>query len=97
MKNAYDIILAPVITESSMDGAANKKYAFRVASDATKPEIKEAVETIFKVKVQSVNTITMKKKPKTVGRYSGYTGEWKKAIVRLTASSKTIEFFDGMM
>lgn len=97
MKNAYDVILAPVITEASMDGVANKKYTFRVASDATKADIKTAVETAFKVEVKSVNTITMKKKPKTVGRYAGYTGEWKKAIVTLTADSKTIEFFDGLM
>jgi large subunit ribosomal protein L23 len=97
MKTAYDIILAPVITEASMDGIAGKKYTFRVASDATKAEIKTAVETAFKVEVKSVNTVTMKKKPKTVGRYAGYTGQWKKAVVTLTESSKTIEFFDGMM
>lgn len=97
MKNAYDVILAPVITEASMDGVAGKKYTFRVASDATKADIKNAVETAFKVSVKSVNTVTVKKKPKSVGRYTGYTGEWKKAVVTLTAGSKTIEFFDGLM
>ena len=55
------------------------------------------LQEIFKVKVASVNTINMKKKPKRLGVHSGYTSEWKKAIVTLTADSKTIEFFDGMI
>ena len=97
MRTAYDIIIAPVITEATMDGIAAKKYTFKVASDATKPEIADAVEKLFSVKVKSVNTITMKKKPKRMGVHSGYTSEWKKAIVTLTEESKTIEFFDGMM
>ena len=64
---------------------------------ATKPEIANAVETVFEgVKVASVNTINMKKKPKRLGVHFGYTSEWKKAIVTLTEDSKTIEFFDGM-
>ena len=97
MKTPYDIIIAPVITEASMDGIANKKYTFKVAKDATKPEIADAVEKLFSVKVASVNTINMKKKPKRMGVHSGYTSEWKKAVVTLTEKSKTIEFFDGMM
>ncbi len=97
MKTAYDIILAPIVTEASMDGLENKKYTFKVKKDATKPEIASAVEEIFKVKVANVNTINMKKKPKRLGVHSGYTSEWKKAIVTLTADSKTIEFFDGMI
>lgn len=97
MRTPYDIIIAPVVTEATMDGIASKKYAFKVASDATKPEIAAAVEKLFSVEVKSVNTITMKKKPKRMGVHSGYTSEWKKAIVTLTESSKTIEFFDGMM
>ncbi len=97
MKTAYDIILAPIVTEASMDGLESKKYTFKVMKDATKPEIASAVEEIFKVKVASVNTINMKKKPKRLGVHSGYTSEWKKAIVTLTADSKTIEFFDGMI
>ena len=97
MKTAYDIILAPVVTEASMDGLESKKYTFKVKKDATKPEIAKAVEEIFKVKVASVNTINMKKKPKRLGVHSGYTSEWKKAVVTLTADSKTIEFFDGMI
>ena len=97
MKTVYDIILAPIVTEASMDGIEKKKYTFKVKKDATKPEIAHAVEEIFKVKVASVNTINMKKKPKRLGVHSGYTSEWKKAIVTLTADSKTIEFFDGMI
>ena len=97
MKTAYDVILAPVISEAAMDGVAAKKYTFKVASNATKPEIAAAVEQLFKgTKVASVNTITMKRKPKRMGVHSGYTSEWKKAVVTLTADSKTIEFFDGM-
>ena len=98
MKTAYDVILAPVISEAAMDGVQNKKYTFRVASDATKPEIAKAVEELFKgTKVVSVNTINMKKKPKRMGVHAGYTKEWKKAIVKVTADSKTIPFFDSLM
>ena len=96
MKMVQDIIIKPIITEASMDALAAKKYTFRVASDATKPEIAKAVETMFGVKVADVNTISMKKKPKRLGVHFGYTSEWKKAVVTLTADSKTIEFFDGL-
>ena len=96
MKFAQDIILAPVITEKSMDLGSEKKYVFKVASDATKPEIASAVEELFKVKVAAVNTINMKKKLKRVRYQSGYTAAWKKAVVTLTADSKTIEFFEGL-
>ncbi len=97
MKTSCDIIIKPIITESSMEGLANRKYTFKVAKDANKIEIKKAVEEIFKVNVQSVNTINMKSKPKRLGVHLGKTSEWKKAIVTLTPDSKTIEFFDGMM
>ena len=97
MKNVYDIIRRPVITEESMTLASEKKYVFEVMKSATKPEIAKAVETVFEgTKVASVNTINMKKKPKRLGVHFGYTSEWKKAIVTLTEDSKTIEFFDGM-
>ena len=96
MKFAQDIILKPVITEKSMDGIATKRYTFEVAVDATKPEIAKAVEELFGVKVAKVNTINMKKKPKRMGYHFGYTAEWKKAIVTLDASSKEIEFFNGL-
>ena len=95
MKMVQDIIIKPIITEASMDRIADKRYTFKVASNATKPEIAYAVETMFGVKVESVNTISMKKKPKRLGVHFGYTSDWKKAIVTLTADSKTIEFFDG--
>lgn len=97
MKTAYDVIVKPVITENSMAAAAQKKYTFRVADGASKTEIANAVEEIFKVKVKSVNTVSMKAKQKRLGVHVGKTSAWKKAIVTLTADSKTIEFFDGMM
>ena len=96
MKMIQDIIIAPVITEASMDRVANKTYTFKVAKDATKPEIAKAVEVMFGVKVDKVNTINMKRKAKRQGYTSGYTAAWKKAIVTLKPNSKTIEFFEGM-
>ena len=93
---AEDIIIKPVLTEKGYDGIADKKYTFIVKKDANKTEIKMAVEKIFGVKVASVNVISMKKKPKRLGVHFGYTSDWKKAIVTLTADSKTIEFFDGL-
>ena len=96
MKMVQDIIIKPIITEASMDAIADKKYTFKVAQDATKPEIAKAVEELFGVKVANVNTVSMKKKPKRLGVHFGYTSEWKKAIVTLTDDSKTIEFFDGL-
>ena len=97
MKLAQDIILRPVITEESMMGQALKKYTFKVDKKATKPEIKAAVEQLFGVKVEKVNTINVKGHLRRYGRYDGYTSAWKKAVVTLTEDSKTIEFFDGMM
>ena len=98
MKTAYDIIIRPVITEKSMEAVADKKYVFEVAKDAGKIEIKKAVEEIFGVKVASVNTINMPAKAKRLGAgRPGMTRSWKKAYVQLTADSKTIEFFEGMV
>ena len=97
MKFVQDIILRPVITEESMMGTAEKKYTFKVAKTASKSEIKEAVEQLFGVKVEKVNTMNCKGHLRRYGRFEGYTASWKKAIVTLTADSKTIEFFDGMM
>ena len=95
---AYDIIIRPVITERSMAGVADKKYVFEVAKNAGKIEIKKAVEEIFGVKVASVNTVTMRGKEKRMGAgRPGMTRQWKKAYVQLTADSKTIEFFEGMV
>ncbi len=96
MKFAEDVILAPVVTEASMSRLADKRYTFKVANGATKPEIAKAVEQLFKVKVAAVNTINMKRKPKRLRYSQGYTSAWKKAIVTLTEDSKPIEFFEGM-
>ena len=98
MKNVYDIIRRPVITEQSMADVADKKYVFMVDIDSNKTEIKEAVETIFGVKVAKVNTVRMQGKVKRTGAYpAGKRADYKKAAVTLTADSKTIEFFEGMV
>ena len=96
--NAYDIIIKPVITEQSMADVADKKYVFFVAVNANKTEIKAAVEEIFNVKVAKVNTVRMQGKVKRTGAYpAGKRPDYKKAVVTLTADSKTIEFFEGMV
>lgn len=97
MKTAHDIIIAPVITEASIADLQEKKYTFRVASDANKIEIAKAVEEIFEVKVEKVTVINMKSKPRRVRYVEGKTSEWKKAIVKVSADSKTIPFFDSLM
>ncbi len=98
MKNAYDIIIRPVITEQSMESVADKKYVFMVAIDSNKTEIKAAIEEIFDVKVSKVNTIRMQGKMKrNGGGPAGRRSAYKKAMVTLTADSKTIEFFEGMV
>ena len=98
MKNIYDIIRRPVITEQSMADVADKKYVFMVDIDSNKTEIKEAVETIFGVKVAKVNTVRMQGKVKRTGAYpAGKRADYKKAVVTLTADSKTIEFFEGIV
>ena len=94
---AHDIIIAPVITEKSMAGIADKKYTFKVAKTAGKVEIANAVEAVFGVKVAKVNTISVRGQERRRGRFSGYTASWKKAIVTLKADSKPIEFFDGLI
>ena len=98
MKNIYDIIRRPVITEQSMADVADKKYVFMVDINANKTEIKAAVEQIFGVKVAKVNTIRMQGKVKRMGAQpAGKRADVKKAVVTLTADSKTIEFFEGMV
>ena len=97
MKTAYDIILKPVITEASMTATATqKKYTFRVAKNATKIEIARAVEELFGVKVEKVNTVTTQGKLKRMGRYEGRTSTVKKAYVILKKDCKAIEFFENM-
>ncbi len=97
MKTMHDVIIRPIITEASMDRIADKKYTFEVAKNSNKVEIAKACEELFGVKVEKVTVIAMKSKNKRVGYHLGKTSEWKKAIVKLTADSKTIEFFDEMM
>ena len=95
---AYDIIKRPVITERSMSQTEMKRYTFEVARDANKIEIAKAIEEIFGVKVAKVNTVRMQGKVKRTGAYpAGTQAAYKKAVVTLTADSKTIEFFEGMV
>ena len=96
MKTAYDIILTPVISEQSMDVAAEKKYTFKVATDANKTQVKLAIEEIFGVEVAKVNIMNYDGQVKRMGRYEGRTAAYKKAIVTLTEKSKEIEFFQGL-
>ena len=96
MRDARDVILAPVITEKSMEATMSKKYTFKVAKDAEKIEIAKAIEEIFGVKVQKVNTVSVRGRKRRQGLYVGYTPSWKKAIVTLTPDSKSIEFFESM-
>ena len=96
--NAYDIIRRPVITEQSMEAVADKKYVFMVDVNANKTEIKAAVEQIFGVKVAKVNTAIVNGKVKRTGSFpAGKRADYKKAVVTLTADSKTIELFEGMV
>ena len=95
---AQDIIIRPIITEKSMLGVTEKKYVFEVAKNATKIDVARAVEELFKgAKVAKVNTVHVRGRMKRQGRFEGYTRSWKKAYVQLTADSKPIEFFEGMM
>lgn len=93
----YDIIRRPIITERSMDGQADRKYTFEVAKSASKLDVKNAVEAVFGVKVETVNTMNVRGKQKRVGVHTGFRPSWKKAIVKLAEGSKTIEFFDSLM
>ena len=96
MKTPYDVILKPVISEQSMEDAQVKKYTFKVAVDANKTEVKNAVEEIFDVEVAKVNIMNVVGKKKRMGRYVGMTSDSKKAIVTLTEKSKEIEFFQSL-
>ncbi len=96
MKTPYDVVLKPVISEKSMEDAQVKKYTFKVAVDANKTEVKNAVEEIFDVEVAKVNIMNVVGKKKRMGRYVGMTAASKKAIVTLTEKSKEIEFFQSL-
>ena len=92
----HDIIIRPLLTEKTYAGTATKKYTFVVAKKANKTEIKLAVEKIFDVQVESVNTANVRGKLKRMGRSEGYTPSYKKAIVQLKADSKPIQFFESL-
>ena len=95
--NYYDVILKPVVSESSMNAMAQNKYTFLVAPEATKTQIKEAVEKMFPgTKVESVNTMQRPGKDRRRGMNVGKTAKTKKAIVTLTEDSKSIEIFQGL-
>ena len=93
---ARDIIIRPVLTEKSYDGIETKRYVFVVAKTATKTAVRMAVEELFGVKVEIVNTVNCHGKLKRMGRNEGYTSDYKKAIVQLTKDSKDIEFFKSL-
>ena len=91
---SHDIIRKPIITEKSMASMAEKKYTFIVHADANKSQIKRAVEEVFNVKVEKVNTVNVLGKTKRMGRTSGKRPDYKKAIVKL-AAGESIEFFEA--
>ncbi len=91
----YDIILGPVVTEKSTRGSEDGQVTFKVSLDATKPEIKKAVESLFEVKVKQVNTIRMKGKAKRFKGHLGRQVNWKKAVVSL-AEGETIDMMTGV-
>lgn len=90
-----DLIKRPIITERSTELMEEGKYVFEVDRRANKTEIRQAIEKLFGVEVEKVNTLRTPGKKKRVGKYAGYTSERKKAIVKLTADSKPIEIFNG--
>ena len=92
--DARDIIKRPVITERSSEAMAEKKYTFEVDTKANKTQVKDAIQEIFGVKVDKVNIMNYKGKFKRMGKFGGYTNKRRKAIVKLTADSKEIEFFE---
>ena len=97
---AHDIIKRPILTEKSYAGISNKVYTFEVAKSANKVEIRKAIEEVFNVSVESVNTVSVKGHKKSQntkqGRTVGKTSDYKKAIVTLTKDSKPIAFFESL-
>ena len=91
MNKKYDIIYAPIITEKTASLANKNKYAFKVSPKANKTEIKQAIESIFKVKIMSITTSNSHPKKKRVGKYTGMTNKYKRAIVKL-AEGQSINF-----
>lgn len=95
MKSPQDIVIQPIVSEKSYDRMGEGIYQFKVAKDANKHQIKDAVEALFKVTVNKVNTVTVVRKPKRRGVFHGYTSTWKKAIVTLKEGD-SISFFEGI-
>ena len=93
--HTYDVLRRPLVTEKSTVLAERNKYCFEVARDANKTQIKEAVEKAFKVKVASVNVMTVPGKMRRAGRQRGMTAPWKKALVTVEEGNK-IELFEGV-
>ena len=105
---AQDIIIKPILSEKGYDGlqgavtkktdkkTCGKKYTFKVAKGANKTQIKMAIEELFDVKVESVNTCNVRGKLKRMGRNEGLTSSYKKAVVQLTEDSKPIEYFNSL-
>ncbi len=94
--NAYDVIIEPVLTEKAYKDIPAKKYCFYVNVNATKTDVKSAIERIFEVDVESVNIVNVRGKFKRERGSTGYTAARKKAYVKLTEKSKTIPFFDSL-
>ncbi|MFV0246477.1 MAG: 50S ribosomal protein L23 [Mycoplasmatales bacterium] len=95
MAKTYDIIIRPIITEKSMIGVEKKVYTFEVDKTANKTHVKQAIEELYEgVKVEKVNIVNQKPRPRRMGRFSGYKRTFKKAIVTLTKDSKEIKTFD---
>ncbi len=97
MSLAHDIIIKPVISEKSMRDVSSKKYVFKVKKCANKFQVKSAIEKCFGVKVDKVNTVSVRGHFKRQGRVGGYTASWKKAYVTLSENSKSIEYFESVM
>jgi large subunit ribosomal protein L23 len=94
---ARSIILGPVISEKSTSGFPLRKYTFKVNKSAGKIEIRNAVEKIFDIKVEKVNTLHVRGRRRRKGKNTGFTPAWKRAVVTLRKGERGIEFFDDMM
>ena len=92
--NPADVLIAPVVSEKSYSGLADRRYTFKVHQDAHKTQVRQAVEQLFDVKVRSVNIVKVQPKPKRRGAIKGVRQGWKKAIVQLHPG-QTIEIFEG--
>ena len=89
---AEEVIIRPIVTEKSSEGLQDGKYTFEVNKKATKVEIAKAVEKLFEVKVLKVNTISVKGKEKRVGAHTGFTSDWKKAIVMIDTNPGDVKY-----